>query len=556
MRNILLGSAAALGLSGGAAAAPQTYVEVLATGDPALHGGTVRNIASVAVSDDGTWSASISNESFLHATVTATEVVFEELQPVSQPPGAFMTVVILHHERSPQGKLAARYLFQHGGSASNQGLGYDGDVLLYEGQPIVAPGLPAGTTFERALGYAVPQNGIVYAGCELSGPGGPFGAVLRFEIDEQVNGFTAQVVVQEGDVLPGQTDPVTSLDIVPDGAFLAANSAGNVAYEVRVGAGQARALYLDDELVVQRWAPCPLVPGEFWGSLSDATCDVNERGGLAFRADLFSGVELVVYEDRVVRAGGDPVPGVPGEVFDDDFDADVCVTKPGEVLYSGRWGSAPEVSGIFLEDELIVHEGMAGISAAPVQMLASLEGAYDISPNGRFIIFTAWFDDGVERAILVDRGERPRNVCLGDGGAAGPCPCSNETSRKSAEGCANSQGHGAYLGARGGMVVGADDATFAVYQARPSQPCVLVQGSSLIAVPFRDGVWCMGSPTERIEALFTDGNGYAETTVDVAAEGAVSPMQTRYYQLWYRDPALSVCGTGSNVSQGLEVPWR
>ena len=37
--------------------------------------------------------------------------------------------------------------------------------------------------------------------------------------------------------------------------------------------------------------------------------------------------------------------------------------------------------------------------------------------------------------------------------------------------------------------------------------------------------------------------------------GAVAPGDSRVYQLWYRDPALSPCGTGSNLSSALLVQW-
>ena len=67
---------------------------------------------------------------------------------------------------------------------------------------------------------------------------------------------------------------------------------------------------------------------------------------------------------------------------------------------------------------------------------------------------------------------------------------------------------------------------------------------------------CAGGAVRRLEVVFADSTGNSQTSADLPASGAVSAGDTKRYQLWYRDPDLSLCGAGFNLSNGLSVIWE
>jgi hypothetical protein len=148
--------------------------------------------------------------------------------------------------------------------------------------------------------------------------------------------------------------------------------------------------------------------------------------------------------------------------------------------------------------------------------------------------------------------------CFGDGSGTA-CPCGNPDPLPMSGGCANSTGAGAVLTGTGTASVGVADAVLHGAGLVRSQPGLYFQGENDpgggLGLMFGDGLRCAGMNVVRLEVVPANPAGESQTSIDIVAMGGVAAGQTRYYQLWYRDPTGSPCGSGFNLSNGLRIDW-
>ncbi|MAF66994.1 MAG: hypothetical protein CMJ84_15225 [Planctomycetes bacterium] len=145
--------------------------------------------------------------------------------------------------------------------------------------------------------------------------------------------------------------------------------------------------------------------------------------------------------------------------------------------------------------------------------------------------------------------------CFCDG-ASVPAPCGNTGG--AGNGCANgSDPAGANLLATGSATPGG--LTLEADGLVAFQPGLYFQGDNEInggaGATFGDGLRCAGGGVVRLEIVAASAAGTSSTTADLFVEGGIAPGDTRSYQLWYRDPAGSPCGSGFNLTNGVTVDW-
>ena len=190
----------------------------------------------------------------------------------------------------------------------------------------------------------------------------------------------------------------------------------------------------------------------------------------------------------------------------------------------------------------------------------SLAGAIDTNGDGRDELLVG---DPRDDEASSDAGRATlysTAMLAGDrlcDGQNGPCPCGNQAA--AGEGCLNSTGRGATLETTGTASVALDVLQIGATGLRPSNPAVLFTGTNLVdggsGVPFKDGLLCTNGQSLRMGVRFADSSGAADWGPGLAAEGQFDAGLVRYFQVWYRDPGGSVCGSGSNTSVALRIQF-
>ncbi len=172
-----------------------------------------------------------------------------------------------------------------------------------------------------------------------------------------------------------------------------------------------------------------------------------------------------------------------------------------------------------------------------------------------------FFYNTIHGVVEVD-GYDPGIYCVGDGSGT-PCPCGNDNDGSlPGAGCANGQYvSGARLTKSGTASVSNDTLVLIGEHTEHNQSGLFFQADNDLSPGnvWGDGLQCAGGQLRRLGVRFSDATGYSDTSawttpISVRA-GNVSAGDTKYYQLWYRNPSGSPCATQFNASNGYRITW-
>ena len=122
----------------------------------------------------------------------------------------------------------------------------------------------------------------------------------------------------------------------------------------------------------------------------------------------------------------------------------------------------------------------------------------------------------------------------------------------------NSTGAGALMSASGSASVSANDLVLRCDSVPAGQFGIFYYGPNQLALPFGNGIRCVGGQAFRLGVQAADAGGVLERVIDLSAPpepaGTVNPGSTWNYQAWFRDPAGG--GASFNLSDGLQISFQ
>jgi hypothetical protein len=198
----------------------------------------------------------------------------------------------------------------------------------------------------------------------------------------------------------------------------------------------------------------------------------------------------------------------------------------------------------------------------PCVVSAAASGATDASLKHSFLV--TW-NSGPAGGSADIRGGFVDTL---DGGGAEPfcspdginlnCPCGNGSP---GHGCKNSANTaGALLSASGSASPTNDSFVLHATGLPGNALCIFLQGTqSATPVTFGDGVRCIGGTLLRLKSVAASAGsvslpGPSDPPISTLG-GVPASGGTRYYQAWYRDPAVFCTSDTFNISNGLIVTW-
>jgi hypothetical protein len=116
------------------------------------------------------------------------------------------------------------------------------------------------------------------------------------------------------------------------------------------------------------------------------------------------------------------------------------------------------------------------------------------------------------------------------------------------------------IGHAGSTGVGAADLALTAVRGPAGQAGIFFYGPEQVAVPFGDGVRCVGAGaigTFRLPVVTIDASGAVLHALDwnappvASGPGALQAGDEWMFQFWYRDPAAAA--SGFNLSDALEI---
>ena len=406
---VMLGTAAA-------SARPDFTIETLVLKGENVPGvGLVTSIDNLAINNLGLWIVEADTD---HANTDADSVLIRdgvlylrEGDALDEPEGASIDSFDSVNVNILGDSGWNFFLDGTGGSNDDSGIYLNTDLIIQESDISEAPEFSPGTIYIGFFEVKINDADAMLVVASVDDPNIPT-TVDRALVVISSDAQSEMVFAKEGDTLPGQTETVA--DFGTSWSRFDFTNAGDIMFFADLTGDSAAdgVFYLNNTLLAQEGSPAP-IEGRNWQTLSSKPLDVNNSGAYVFRGNLDGDTadDEVIIKNGVKFVQEDTLPAIaPFTLENFGTSAPVLITDDGDVVWYGDWNN-PDTgvdTGIFLNDTLLVQEGVTVIDGQVVGPIARLEDCLRASDNGRYIIFEATLADGTNGAFLIEIG------CAGD----------------------------------------------------------------------------------------------------------------------------------------------
>lgn len=397
-----------------ATASAQSITPLVVEGDLVAGVGNVTAIDNLAVNDAGDWIVELDtnnvNTDIDGALVKNGALFLQEGQALAAPAGASIDSFDAVNLNGAAHSGWNFFLAGTSGTSDDSGIYYDATLVFQEGFVSTAAAFSPGTPYIGFFESFLNDNDQILVMASVDDPL-ITSTVDRALVIAQVDGTGAllseTVLFKEGDALPGQLDLVADFGTGPHAFDF--NNAGSTLFIVD-GDGATTTdgnIYLDSTLLAQEGSPSP-VPGRNWLSLSTSQrVALSDTGHWVHTGQLDAPTtdDLVIVRDGAVFVReGQSLPAIAPFLLTAFGSAPVDIDDAGNVLWFGDWDDpvTTQDTGLFLNDTLLVQEGVTVINGQLVESLAGVQDAFELSSDGRWVIFEATLAGGFNGAFLID----------------------------------------------------------------------------------------------------------------------------------------------------------
>jgi probable HAF family extracellular repeat protein len=244
----------------------------------------------------------------------------------------------------------------------------------------------------------------------------------------------------------------------------------------------------------------------------------------------------------------------------------LAVSADGSVIVGG--GLPAAIDGAFIWDAVHGNRQLSYVLRNDYLLDGPLAGwtlveATGISDDGTTICGNGYSPAGDLLGWVAHLVQPPiYTYCYGDG-ALNSCPCGNYSAFGAKEGCQNSTMLGGRLTGSGTPSIAADSLVLTCAQVPGSASALYFQGNAQVNGGIGslngDGLICVGTGTKRLATKSSSGGVSTYPTgadLPISVKGMCLAGQTKYYQVWYRDPSMFFCPPATyNFSNALAVLW-